>query len=289
MKFKESETIELKKSTSELKEAVISIVAILNKHQKGEIYFGIKNDGSIIGQDISEKTIRGISITISEHIEPKIYPKINQIKINNKKCVRVQFYGKNIPYFAYGRAYMRVGDENRQISAKELEKLFLRNKILWEMETSDKTIRDIDVKILRNYILRANNAKRINFQYINVKTTLKKLNLLKNGKLLKAAEILFCKSNPIEVQAAVFASKEKITFLDIKQFKGNIFNLIEQSEEYIKGHIDWRAVLKDRTRDEIPEVPLRAITEALVNSLCHRDYWAPESNKVAIFKDRVEI
>ncbi len=30
--FKESETVELKKSTSELKEAMISIVAILNKH-----------------------------------------------------------------------------------------------------------------------------------------------------------------------------------------------------------------------------------------------------------------
>jgi len=32
--MKESETLELKKSTSELKEAIISIAAILNKHQK---------------------------------------------------------------------------------------------------------------------------------------------------------------------------------------------------------------------------------------------------------------
>lgn len=46
MKYKESETVELKKSTAELKEAVIAITAILNKHGKGKIYFGIKNDGS---------------------------------------------------------------------------------------------------------------------------------------------------------------------------------------------------------------------------------------------------
>jgi len=46
MKFKESETREFKKSTSELKEAVISIAAMLNKHGRGEVYFGIKNDGS---------------------------------------------------------------------------------------------------------------------------------------------------------------------------------------------------------------------------------------------------
>ena len=36
MKFKESEKRELKKSTSELKEAVVSIAVILNKHQRGE-------------------------------------------------------------------------------------------------------------------------------------------------------------------------------------------------------------------------------------------------------------
>ena len=35
--FKENETLELKKSTSELKEAVISIVSILNKHGFSEL------------------------------------------------------------------------------------------------------------------------------------------------------------------------------------------------------------------------------------------------------------
>jgi ATP-dependent DNA helicase RecG len=58
--FKETETLELKKSTSELKEAIISIAAILNKHRKGELYFGIRNDGSVIGQDIGEQTIRDV-------------------------------------------------------------------------------------------------------------------------------------------------------------------------------------------------------------------------------------
>ena len=45
MCFEESVILELKRSTSELKEALISIAAILNKHQRGELYFGIKNDG----------------------------------------------------------------------------------------------------------------------------------------------------------------------------------------------------------------------------------------------------
>lgn len=42
-------------------------------------------------------------------------------------------------------------------------------------------------------------------------------------------------------------------------------------------------------RKEIPEIPADAIREALINSFCHKDYGACQSNEVAIYKDRVEI
>ena len=38
--MRETETREFKRSTSELKEAVISIAAMLNKHGAGELFFG---------------------------------------------------------------------------------------------------------------------------------------------------------------------------------------------------------------------------------------------------------
>ena len=78
MKFIESETLELKKSTSEIKEAIISIAAILNKHQHGELFFGIKNNGTVADQNVTEKTIRDVSKSIADHIEPKIYPHIEK-------------------------------------------------------------------------------------------------------------------------------------------------------------------------------------------------------------------
>ncbi|MBU1202110.1 MAG: ATP-binding protein [Nanoarchaeota archaeon] len=76
MRFIESETLELKKSTSELKEAVISIVAMLNKHSSGKLIFGISPKGEVLGQDVSEKTIRTVSQKIANSIEPKIYPEV---------------------------------------------------------------------------------------------------------------------------------------------------------------------------------------------------------------------
>src|ERR1051326_5374800 len=111
--FKESEILELKKSTGELKEAVISISAILNKHGKGRLYFGIKNDGTLVGQHVGDSTLRDISRSISEHIDPKIYPKINLKPLKGKTCILVEFEGNDRPYFAYGRVYMRVADEDR--------------------------------------------------------------------------------------------------------------------------------------------------------------------------------
>ena len=90
---RETETLEFKKSTGELKEGIVSIGAILNKHQKGELYFGVRPDGTPIGQEISEKTLRDISQAISNHIEPQIFPEIQTVRIDGKECILVRFEG----------------------------------------------------------------------------------------------------------------------------------------------------------------------------------------------------
>lgn len=126
MQFKESETVELKKSTSELKEAVISIAAILNKHGKGELYFGIKDDGTVLGQMCGKDTVKDVTEAISTHIEPKIFPNVSTKKIQGKHCIKVVFRGSHRPYLAYGRAYARVGESDKQLSVQEMEDEFLK-------------------------------------------------------------------------------------------------------------------------------------------------------------------
>lgn len=116
----ETETLEFKKTTAELKEAVISIGAILNKHHKGELYFGLLPDGTPKGQDVSEKTLREISQAIANHIEPQIFPEIRAVQIDGRQCVLVRFEGYNTPYFAYDVARIRVADEDRVMSQQEL-------------------------------------------------------------------------------------------------------------------------------------------------------------------------
>ena len=270
----------------------MSVASILNKHRKGHLYFGVRNDGTVLGQTVSEQTLREVSRALSERIEPRIYPKVERVKLSGKNCIKVLFSGNDAPYLAFGRAYIRVGEEDRQLSARELERMFLsrsREHAQWESELSEHKLSEVDVPTVRRMVKKGRLVGRVNFEFGSVRGTLNKLKLIRKGRLLKAGEVLFCDDNPLKVQAAVFAGTDKTTFLDIKQFEGTLFSLLDKAETYVKEHIDWRVRFGKLEREEIPEIPMDALREALVNSLCHRDYRILKGNEVAIFKDRVEI
>jgi ATP-dependent DNA helicase RecG len=294
MKFgKESEKLEFKRSGAELKEGIVSMAAMLNKQGGGELYFGIRNDGTPVGMDISEKTLRDISQAIGNHLEPKVYPKIIETFIDEKSCVRVEFSGEESPYFAYGRAYIRVADEDKVLSSAELQSYILKNsegRDAWDSDLSDKTIADVDETVLKEYLERANRAGRIDFIYTTKEEVLHKLNLVKDGRLKNAAYALFVGSPMLEVQMAIFAGKERLTFNDIKRESGSVTSLITVAEKYIRNNIHWRVVLDGSIqRKEIPEIPIDAIREALVNSYCHRLYTSSQNNEITIYSNRIEI
>jgi len=182
-KFEESEYLELKKSTSELKEAVISIVAMLNKHGKGELYFGIKNDGEIIGQQISENTLRDVSQSVSNNIELKIYPEIEKVMIEDKPCIHIEFSGKlNELYYAFGRPYIRVSDEDKKLSPQEIETRIrskVKSEVVWDKEISDTGIKQINNTVVRDFFDRALQAGRITYKVSNAAIGIKKLGLEK--------------------------------------------------------------------------------------------------------------
>jgi ATP-dependent DNA helicase RecG len=290
---KESEKLEYKRSIAELNEGIISIVAMLNKHSYGELYFGIRNDGTPIGIDISEKTLRDVSQAIANHIEPQICPEIKQVFIEEKACIHIKFTGEETPYYSFGRAYIRIADEDRVLSPAELENYILKKNVgrkTWDSDLSEKTIDDIDEDALKKYLERANCAKRIDFAYTTKEGTLRRLNLIEDNKLKNAAYILFGRSPMLEVQMTIFAGTERLTFNDIKRESDNVLALVEATEKYIRNNIHWRVVLDGSVqRKEIPEIPIDAIREALVNSYCHRLYTSSQNNEITIYSDRIEI
>jgi ATP-dependent DNA helicase RecG len=174
----ESETLEFKKTTAETKDAVTDVAAILNKHGRGELYFGIKNDGEVLGQKISGSTLRDVSRALTENIKPQIYPTVEMVNIGYKDCVRVRFEGENVPYFAHGKAYIRVADECKQISPEELENLFKKKHGMaspWDSAPSGKTADDINANLLRSYMKKANDSGRLSYKFTNRDDILRRL------------------------------------------------------------------------------------------------------------------
>jgi len=292
MRFKESEILELKRSTSELKEALIAISAILNKHQRGELYFGIKNDGTVVGQMISDKTLRDIAKAIGDHIEPEIFPVIQNINLRGKECVQVEFHGNEVPYYAYGRAYARVGDSNRQLSAKEVENIVLeknKDRLRWDNKVCDTAnLADISSQKLKSFL------KDSGLSYRNKENSLDKLGLLSKGQLLNTAVILFA-NNPekyfpnAKLRCAVFGRTDTAYIVDRQEYSGDLFYLINSAETYILEHIDIGMRLDGSVRVDVPEIDRDAFREAIINAFCHRDYFEYDSVNIAIFKDRLEI
>jgi predicted HTH transcriptional regulator len=79
--MKEAETTEFKKSLAELKQGLISLVAMLNKHGAAELWFGVSPDGKPTGLDLNDKTLRDVSQAIAAHIDPRIYS--DRVEIHN--------------------------------------------------------------------------------------------------------------------------------------------------------------------------------------------------------------
>ena len=292
MKFGiETEQVEYKKSTSELKEGIVSIVSILNKHQNGKLYFGVKPDGTIIQNQISEKTLRDVSRTIYEQIKPSIYPAIQILNIEGIDIIEVDFSGQESPYSAYGRYYIRTADEDRELSSKELEKLVIARSYShdWESKKTDYSIDDIDTEAFKRFYNLATNSGRLLEEEFNVENILKKLELLKEDRLTNAGYYLFSNKSPVELKMAIFATDQKLKFLDIKTTRGNIFNLIDEAQLYVEKNIRWEAKIEDSRRVEIPEIPLEALREVIVNGFAHAQYETSSNHEIAIFPSKITV
>ena len=293
--LKECETVELKKSLAQLKEGVISLSAMLNKTSKGEVYFGIKDEGEVVGLDVGKKTIADITHEIQNNLKPlPIKVLINEVKMENKSIIKVYVEGQDKPYSAYDRYYIRVNDADIIMNSLVLQHFFEQkqdNYSLWEKAETKYTIDDVDEELLIDFVRTANEKGRVDYLYRNAKDTLIRLGLLtENDKLNNAGVYLFGKMKPIMIKEASYPTDSRVDFGEIKQFKGNIFECIREATSYIQNHISFRSDIVGLQREDISEIPLRAIREIVVNSFAHANYAiSNDNNQYIVYRSSVRI
>lgn len=288
---KESETLEFKKTTGEMKEAMVSVASILNKHGVGTLYFGVKPNGDVVGQDVSESSLRAVSRAIYENIKPQIYPAIDEEVLDGRQVIKVEFSGENAPYSAAGRYYLRTADEDREVTPEELRAFFgaTKHRGRWERAKSEAKAEQIDKKTIRAFWKRAVEVGRLPEGKYTYSIILNRFGLVAGEYLTNAGEVLFGNTHPVALKMAIFATNEKLTFLDMQFYEDNIYNLLKIAEDYILKNIHWRNDITGFERKEIPEIPIAVIREVLANSFAHAVYDSRTQHEICIHPDMVTI
>ena len=291
----ESETLELKKSLSQLREGVISLSSMLNKKKEGTVIFGINDDSRLVGITIGNKTKADITHEIQNNLKPlPSVIKIDEIVEDSKNIIKVYVKGEDTPYSAYGRYYIRINDSDIVMDSNQLQRFFEEkedNYLKWEQTETQYGIDDINEDLLIDCIRTANEKGRLEYVYRNPKEALSKLGLLtSNDKLNNAGLFLFGNNKPLTIKEANYPTDNRSEFGEIKEFKGNIIECIKEAISYIQNHISFKSNIVGIQREEIPEIPVRAIREIVVNSFAHCSYArVGDYNQYVIYKSSVRI
>ena len=79
-------------------------------------------------------------------------------------------------------------------------------------------------------------------------------------------------------------------YIDRKNITGTIQELIDEAEAFLNRYIAVGARIEGWKRIDLPEYPIEALREAVVNAVIHRDYsWSGESIRIFYYTDRIEI
>jgi ATP-dependent DNA helicase RecG len=122
----ESATLELKRSTGELREAMQTLCAFANG-KGGRVIIGVKPSGEPVGQQVSEQTLHDIAAA-RERFEPPIAIDIETIEVATGKSalvVSVAGMKDSVPFTYDGRAFERVGNTTRKLAQERYEALLL--------------------------------------------------------------------------------------------------------------------------------------------------------------------
>ena len=290
---KENETLEFRRTTDGLDEAVCSISGMLNSHGHGTLYFGVSQDGEVVGQPVTQKTLNDIAVRIIEAVRPVIYPNVQGVSFDGVEAVRVEFSGLEKPYSAFGRYYKRVHDRTEEMTSSELRSEMFSSDVgsIWENHPTSYGLEAVDHEALRKFYNKAVACDRLEeLPVYDEEALLKGLGLYEEGHLTNAGYYLFSDRKPVVLKTAVYVTDERISFSDINRFEDNIYNLIAISLRYVKDHINWRVEYHDGTsRIEIPEIPIEAVRELLVNAFAHADYKGLTEHEIDITPTTLEI
>lgn len=283
MKFKESETVELKLIVTDVIKK--EIVAFANS-EGGTIYIGVSDDGEVVGIEDSDKSGLQVSSMVHDNIKPDLsmFVSYRTLNFDGKEVLSIDVErGTNRPYYLANKGLRPEG-------------VYIRHGFS-SIPASDSTIRNMiketdgDVyEALRsiNQDLTFNSCEN-EFKNRNIDFKEQALKLVSNDGLYTNLGLLLSDQCPYTIKAAVFEDYDQSLFKDRNEFSGSLLKQLEDVYSFIDKYNNNRSTFDKLWRIDTRDYPEKALREALLNSIVHRDYSYSASTLISIYKDRLEI
>ncbi|MEQ3550623.1 ATP-binding protein [Pseudonocardia nematodicida] len=193
-----------------------------------------------------------------------------------------------------GRVLVRAGPTNRAVIGEDLVAFVTERSTVptEDRVVADATFDDLDEEVVRVFL-----RSRLSRNRVDLRTGLRDLGFLNEGRPTLACVLLFGKeprSNRrrygIDLLRFEGRAADKHVLRDRRQMDGRLPDLVDIADRAVYETMRRDAVVRGMIREEVPEYPPVAIREALLNAVGHRDYSeAGSAIQIRIFDDRVEI
>ena len=284
--------LEMKRPKSWLK-----TVSAFANGQGGRLFYGIGDDGTVIGLNDAKSVIEQISKLIQVRISPLPDFTLSPHRINGDKTVlELGVQGGELPSYYYvadgnTTAYVRIGDESVPAPPQQLSELARRGKNIsfdsmpTEYKVSNLTFAFFDAAFKREKKMLLTENDYVSF------------GICKPDSTLTYAGLMFSDECPL-LQSRVFCTRwdglDKgggiDEAIDDKEFEGDLISQLNNSHEFVKLNSKVRWKKASNHRIDKPDYADRAVFEALANALMHRDYTVIGSEvHVDMYDDRLEI
>ena len=281
------EALEEKKPKSWLKS-----VSAFSNTLGGSLFFGVDNDGNVKGLDDIQHVSETISMKIRDYMDPLPNVDMIPLEVKGKKILQLKVLkGKFTPYYYVGDgqrvAFVRNGTDSLPATDEEMKRLVLSGA----NRTYDSLKSDVLMKNSTFVILANTFEERIGQKF--QKKFLKSFGLLTEDGYLTNAGVLFsddCNQSQSRLYCTKWNGLEKDDALNDAEFKGNILMLLREAMAFTKANTrkGWEK-LPDGRKNK-PEYAERAVLEAVVNHLIHRDYTVMGGEvHLDIYDDRVAL
>ncbi len=294
-----------------------TISSFSNSDVGGVIIFGIDEDKGF--EKCGVYDLGDLQQKVTEQCDtmtPKVRPVFSYVEIGPETFIcSVEIPSIDIterPCFYSGKgrlkgSYVRVGTNDEPMTEYEIYSYeAFRKKYQDDVRVVSRvTDAAIDQAEFNKYIelLRENKP---NLSRLGTEQITELMSLTKNGEYTLVSTLLFSiYPQAFFPQLCIVATalpgkeigqvgKDSERFLDNARIEGTISEMLSQALSFVRKNIRTKTIINSKTgeRTDVPDYPIDAIREIILNALVHRDYSIHTEGmpiQMQIFSDRMEI